>query len=251
MKPNLLFSLLLLLPLSLSATPKSGYEYLAPETRTMQDDEFENPGMVGLELGREEFHKPGEEGGTCAGCHGDDGSKLNPKAIAAYPVYSKGLDKPITLRDRIHICWDESLGNFPMLYNDKRALYLETFVRNLARGEKVNVDIEGPLKPFYEKGKKTYRARYGQMGMACYHCHDYFPGRMIRGQRLSEGHTNGFPLYRLGTGKLTSLDDRLQECFRSLRAEVFEKKSEIWRNLEVYLNARGNGLKIETPAVRF
>ena len=248
---RLFIPILLLLPFVVTAAPRSGYDYLTPETRAMQDDDFENPGMMGVEQGAELFSQEGEEGGTCAGCHGDNGSKLNAKRIAAYPLYDKGLKRPVTLRDQVHICWEESLGNFPMLFNDKRALYLETFVRHLARGEAVNVDTSGPMKEFYRAGEKLYRTRFGQIGMTCYHCHDYFPGRKMRSQLLTEGHTNGFPEYRLGTGKLTSLADRLSECFVSLRAEGFEKGSDEYRNLEVYLNARGNGLKIETPAVRF
>ena len=245
------FLVLLLIPLSLWAGPKSGYEYLTPESRAIQDDDFQNPGMSAVEEGSKLFHAHGEEGHSCATCHGEGGAKLDPRRIAAYPVFGKAQGKPVTLRDRVHICWEERLGNFPLEFDDKNALYLETFVRHLARGEPVNVDVSAELKPFYEMGEKLYRTRLGQFGMTCYHCHDQYPGRKMRAQPLSEGQTNGFPTYRLGSGKVTSLGDRLNECMVSLRAARFEHDSEDYRNLEVYLNARGNGLKIETPAVRY
>ncbi len=76
-------------------------------------------------------------------------------------------------------------------------------------------------------------------------------GQRLRGQVLTQGHSNGFPEYRLGSGRMTSLHGRFSECFRSFRAEPFEAGSQEYINLEVYLNARGNGLKIETPAVRY
>jgi len=115
----------------------------------------------------------------------------------------------------------------------------------------VNVDITGVLKPFYEKGKKLYNTRFGQMNMACAVCHNQFAGQRLRGQVLSQGHSNGFPLYRLGSGKMTSLHGRLEECFRSFRAEPFDKGSDELINLELYLHSRGNGLPIETPAIRY
>jgi ABC-type Fe3+/spermidine/putrescine transport system ATPase subunit len=51
-------------------------------------------------------------------------------------------------------------------------------------------------------------------------------------------------------GEITSLHKRLRLCFISFRAEANEPGSEVFKLLELYLMYRGNGLKIETPAVR-
>ena len=40
-------------------------------------------------------------------------------------------------------------------------------------------------------------------------------------------------------------------CETVLRAEPFEAGSEEYKLLELYIMSRGNGLEIETPAVRF
>ena len=230
---------------------KSGYEYLTPATQEMQDDDFANPGMTAVEEGRVEFHKAGVNDKSCASCHGENGSKFNLKKIARYPIYNKEYEKPFTLQEQINFCGEEYLDNVPYVYDCTDLLELETFVRYKARGEKVNVDITGPLKPFYEKGKKLYNTRFGQMNMACVVCHDQFAGQRLRGQVLSQGHSNGFPEYRLGSGKITSLHGRMEECFRSFRAEPFDRGSDEFINLELYLHSRGNGLAIETPAVRY
>ncbi len=230
---------------------KSGYEYLTPATQEMQDDEFANPGMTAVEEGRVEFHRAGVNDKTCATCHGENGSKFNLKKIASYPVYNKEYEKPFTLQEQVNFCGEEYLDNVPYVYDCTDLVEIEAFVRYLARGEKVNVDITGPLKPFYEKGKKLYNTRFGQMNMACAVCHDQFAGQRLRGQVLSQGHSNGFPEYRLGSGKMTSLHGRLEECFRSFRAEPFDRGSDELINLELYLHSRGNGLPIETPAVRY
>ncbi len=88
------------------------------------------------------------------------------------------------------------------------------------------------------------------MNMACVVYHDQFSGQHLRGQILSQGHSNGFPEYRLGSGKVTGLHSHMEECFRSFRADPFDRGSDELINLELYLHSRGNGLAIEAPAVR-
>jgi sulfur-oxidizing protein SoxA len=243
--------LLLLSGTAWSDQPRSGYDYLRPETREMQDDEFANPGMAAVDEGRKSFHEPGVNGKSCASCHGENGSRLDPKRIARYPVYNAEEERPFTLQEQINFCWMEHLDNVPFVYDCVDLVEIEAYVRHLARGEPVNVDVSGPLKPFYEAGKKLYHTRFGQMNMACHVCHDRHAGQRLRGQTLSQGQSNGFPEYRLGSGKMTSLHGRFEECFRSFRAEPFDRGSPEYINLELYLHARSNGLPIETPAVRY
>jgi len=243
--------LLLAAPPLWADAPKSGYDYLMAETREMQDDDFANPGMSAVDKGRKAFHTPGINDKTCASCHGENGSKLDPKHIASYPVYNAEEQRPFTLQEQINFCVMERLDNVPFVYDCVELVELEAYVRNLAKGEAVNVDISGPLKPFYEAGKQLYHTRFGQMNMACNVCHDQFAGQHLRGQVLSQGQSNGFPEYRLGSGKMTGLHGRFQECFQSFRAKPFDRGSAEYINLELYLHARGNGLPIETPAVRY
>ncbi|HHO68453.1 MAG TPA: sulfur oxidation c-type cytochrome SoxA [Gammaproteobacteria bacterium] len=247
--------LLLVVVLSATATAadrvRSGYDYLQPETRAMQDDDFSNPGMVTVEQGAELFGQPGRSGRTCADCHGGNGSRLSPARIARYPVYSKTLGKPLTLRNRVRLCWQEWLGNPPLPYAAAEGVALETFVRHLARGEPVDVDISGPMRRHYENGRKLYYTRFGQIDVACNHCHDDHAGQHFRGQVLTQGQTNGFPEYRLAKGEITGLHKRLTQCMKKFRARPFAPGSDEYTDLEVYLAARGNGLRIETPAVRY
>lgn len=235
----------------MAAELKSGYEYLSEPAKEMQDDDFQNPGYQLIEEGRELYFKKGENEQSCASCHIEDNKPLDPLSIAQYPKFIDLLEKPLTLRDQIQRCWDINLDNFPLLYDDPELLALETFVRHKAKGKKVNVEINGKMKPYYEAGKKLYFTRFGQMDMTCAQCHDIYTGKMLRGQKLSQGHTNGFPEFRLESQRMINLPQRLRECFRSLRAETFAQDSDEFRDLEIYLNARGNGLTIETPAIRY
>lgn len=248
---SLLLCALLLVSHTLKAELISGYEFLSEQAKEIQMDDFQNPGYLMIDKGLEVYNQAGENGQYCMNCHGKDGNQFVPKSIAQFPKYHDSLKHPVTLRDQIQHCWGTRLDNFPLLYDDIELLALETLVRNKAFGETVQVDISGKIAPYYELGKALYYTRFGQMDMNCSQCHEIYQRKMLRGQQLSQGHTNGFPLFRLESQKMVNLPQRLRECFRSLRAETYEQESEEFRNLEIYLNARGNGLKIETPAIRY
>jgi sulfur-oxidizing protein SoxA len=230
---------------------KSGYEYIKPATRAMQDDDFENPGMFTVEYGMELFNEQ-QDGASkaCSDCHGADGQKMDPKRIARYPVYDENRGGIVTLQKRISLCRN-TIGSKPLPTNHPGLVALETFVRNRAHGEAVNVQLDGPMAALLEKGEKIYQTRYGLIDMSCYHCHSLYTGQMIRGQKISQGQGNGFPAYRLDIGEMTNLHQRIQQCLTSMRAEPFDADSEEIKLLGLYLMSRSNGLSIETPAVRY
>jgi sulfur-oxidizing protein SoxA len=231
--------------------PVSGYDYQTPEMQEMQDDDFANPGMTAVEAGEVLFASSGANGKSCASCHGSDGSKLDVKRIATYPVYSKALNKPVTLRGQIISCRNDRMNGPPLEYSSEEALQLEAYLRRLAFGETVAVDVSGPMAPYYEAGNKLFHTRWGQVDIACHQCHDYHAGQTFRGQTLTQGQSNGFPVYRYTSGDVVGLQKRITECLTNLRAEPYELGSEEYINLEVYMSARSNGLKIETPAIRY
>ncbi len=233
------------------AGAQSGYAYLTPEMQQLQDDEFGNPGLLAVDQGRSLFTTPGVQGKSCAGCHGEDAAGLAPEKIAHYPIFDEKTTRPLTLRAQILRCWKGQLGNAPLPYGDRRALQLEAFVRHRARGATVDVQINDAMRPYYQAGDKLFHTRWGQVDIACHQCHDYHAGQTFRGQMLTQGQTNGFPVYRFTTGQTVGLPERITECLTSLRAEPFPADSPEYRDLEVYMSARSNGLKIETPGIRY
>ena len=249
--PLVLIWLLLSTPCS-GFEPVSGYAFMGEETRAMQDDEFENPGMFMVERGADLFNeKRLDEAHACSSCHGEHGEGLDKSRIAAYPVVDANLGGLVTLQGRISYCWEIRMDRFPHEYDHPELVALETFVRNLALGQTIAVAAGGPAAELLQQAEAIYNTRYGQLDMSCHHCHDQHSGQMLRGQLLSQGQANGFPEYRLGQGKVYSLHQRLRECFVSFRADPFEPGSMEFKLLELYLMRRANGLKIETPAVRY
>ena len=244
----LLSALLLALPAAdiTAGEPRSGYEYIKQSTRDMQDDDFENPGMLTLEQGQQLFNMtPEGPGKSCAACHGIEGEGLDVTRIARYPVHNGR--RVVTLQKQINSCRENHVGgSLPTDHPDLIAL--ETFVRNRAAGEPVNIQTDGPMAPLLEKGEQLYSLRYGLIDMSC---HDLYPGQRIRGQTISQGMGNGSPAYRLDIGEITNLHQRIQQCLSLMRAQPFEAGSEEINLMGLYIMSRSNGLKIETPAVRY
>lgn len=244
--------IVLLIATATHAETRSGYEYIKPETRAMQDDDFANPGLLTVDQGNELFnqqHVNSEK--SCASCHGEDGNKLDAKELARYPIYDSKRNQIITLQAKIRNC-RSTITKDHLPTNHPELVALESFVRNLAYGEKVNVQTDGAtIEELLNKGEKLYKTRFGLIDMSCYHCHELYPGQMIRGQKISQGQGNGFPAYRLDTGEMTNLGLRIQQCMSLMRAQPFTIDSDELKVMQLYIMSRSNGLTIETPAVRY
>ena len=227
----------------------SGYHFRVPETQAVQDDDFENPAFLWVEEAELLWDEvDGEEGKACSSCHGDVESL---KTVGStYPVYFEPWGKLINLEQRINHCRSENMKAEPWKYESDQMLGMTALVRHQARGEPVNVKIDGEAAQFFEEGKAFYYQRRGQLDLACSHCHESYAGTKIRADMLSQGQSNGFPTYRLKWQKLGSLHRRFKGCNEQVRAEPYKRGSDEYVNLELYLAWRGQGLPIESPAVR-
>jgi sulfur-oxidizing protein SoxA len=119
-----------------------------------------------------------------------------------------------------------------------------------SRGMPVNVQSDGPMADWVEKGKDLYYTRVGQLDMSCANCHEDNNGQYIRADHLSQGNTNGFPTYRFKWQGLGSLHRRFSGCMKNIRAQPFKRGSDEFTALEIYLATRGAGLGVESPSVR-
>jgi len=228
----------------------SGYKWASNETRAMEDDDFANPAGPWLEIGEREWSKKeGEAGKSCADCHKDAAESM--KGVATkYPVYFEEWKKPMVLEQRINYCRENNMKAEPYKWEGDQMLGMMIYVKNQSHGMPMNVKVDGPLKPFFEKGKEYYYTRRGQLDMACAHCHEKNAGQQIRAEVLSQGQSNGFPTYRLKWQKPGSLHRRFKGCNEQVRAKGQGRGAEDYVNLELYLAWRGQGLEVETPAVR-
>ncbi|MCW9001731.1 MAG: sulfur oxidation c-type cytochrome SoxA [Rhodospirillales bacterium] len=227
----------------------SGYVTSTPETRKMQDDDFENPSFVWVDQARALWDKvDGKAGKSCASCHGEV-EKLKG-ASTTYPKFVDKHNDLITVEHQIGICRTKYMEADAWKWEGDQMLGMSALVRLQSRGMPVNVSIDGKNKPFYEKGREFYYQRRGHFDFSCAHCHVDNYGNMIRSELLSHGMPNGFPQYRLKWQKLGSMHRRFRGCNKNTRAEPYKQGSPEYTALELYTMWRASGLPVETPAVR-
>jgi len=228
----------------------SGYYYSTKEIQALQENRAENPGFKYVTEGAQLWEqKIGSTQKSCAKCHGKPSVSMD-EAGARYPQYYAPLKRLINLEQRINLCRKTYQGAKSFEYESKELLSLTAFVRSQARARPVRVKIDGFAKPFFEKGKAFYYQRRGQLDMSCANCHENNYGKQLRSTVLSQGQANGFPSYRVAWQKIGSLHRRIQGCNKLVRAKPYAYGAEYYVNLELYLNWRGTGLEVETPAVR-
>jgi sulfur-oxidizing protein SoxA len=167
-----------------------------------------------------------------------------------YPRFDPRHSKLINLEQQINRCREEHLQAPPYPYESEALLALTTFVGFQSRGLPVNVHIDGPARPFFASGQAFFLRRRGQLDLACTHCHDQQAGQRLRGEVVSQGQINGFPIYRHTWQTLGSTHRMFIWCNVAVRAEPLPSGADDYVNLELYLAWRGRGLPVETPAVR-
>jgi len=229
---------------------RSGYTFMGPETKAMQDDDTVNPGMLFVLDGQTLWNqKLGSADKSCADCHGDAGASM--KGVAArYPAFDRTLNRPVTIEQRINLERTQRQGAAPLAYESHDLLALSAFVANQSRGVAITAGDDPALKPFVEQGRALFMQREGQLNLACANCHDDNYDKHLAGSPVTQGQPTGYPLYRLEWQTLGSLERRLRSCMTGVRAKAYDFGAPELVALELYLMSRARGMKMETPAVR-
>ena len=227
----------------------SGWLFRGTETRAMQADDFDNPGMIFVEQAMETWDAvDGTEGKSCASCHNGIDSMAGVKPT--YPKWDAKAGTVQTLQMQMNECRTERMGAEAWKYDKGPAINMEAALSSVSRGMPVNVAIDGPAQSTWELGKEMYYTRTGQLELSCANCHEDNYGMMIRADHLSQGQINGFPVYRLKNTKLNGAHSRFKGCVRDTRAETYSPGSKEFIALELYVASRGNGLSVEGPSIR-
>ncbi len=228
----------------------SGWIFRKDETQATQADDFDNPAMIFVDIAQDAWDKvEGSEGKSCASCHGDvSESMAGVKAV--YPKWNEAAGELRSIDMQINDCRVNRMGAEPWKLTKGKMTAMNALLTVQSRGMPVNVAIDGPVAEMWERGKKMYYTRTGQLELACASCHEDNYDKYIRADHLSQGQINGFPVYRLKNAKLNSVHARFKGCVRDTRAETYKPGSEDFLALELYVASRGNGLSVEGPSVR-
>ena len=229
---------------------KSGIDFASAEVRSLQQDDFANPGMLWVARGEKLWQQPaGPENKACASCH-DDASTSMKGVATRYPRIDPGAARLINLEGRIMQCRERRQQGSPLSHESDELLALTAYVAHQSRGMPMNITIDLHNRRNFERGRELYQRRVGQMNLACTHCHDANWGKKLGAETISQGHGNAYPIYRLEWQTVGSLQRRFRSCLSGVRAEMLPYGAPEYLDLELYLAWRGKGLPVETPGVR-
>jgi L-cysteine S-thiosulfotransferase len=232
------------------AERRSGFSFMAPDTRAIQNDDTANPGMLWVLDGEALWNNHANPAAkACADCHHDVGASM--KGVAArYPAFDQALGRPVNLDQRINLCRARHQQATPLAYESHDLLALTALVGKQSRGVAIEAAADPQLEPFVAKGRALFTQRQGQLNLSCSNCHDDNWDKHLAGSAITQGQPTGYPLYRLEWQSLGSLERRLRSCITGVRAQPYDYGAPELVELELYLMSRAQGMPIETPAVR-
>ncbi|MBE7416352.1 MAG: sulfur oxidation c-type cytochrome SoxA [Ideonella sp.] len=110
---------------------------------------------------------------------------------------------------------------------------------------------------FYELGKRAFFFRGGPMDFSCATCHGE-DGKRVRLQELpnltkNPGDGIGFaawPAYRVSSGQMWGMQQRLNDCFRQQRFPYPGFASDVTIALSVYMGVNAKGAESIAPAIK-
>lgn len=229
---------------------RSDSEFISADTRAMQNDDTENPGMLAALDGETLWNaKAGAANKSCADCHGD--AKASMKGVAArYPAFVPALRRPVDLEERINMSRVDDQKSTPLPFESKELLALTVYIAQQSHGMPIAVNDDAQSKPFIDAGRDIFERRQGQLNLSCAQCHDDNWGKHVAASPIPQAHPTGYPIYRLEWQQLGSLQRRLRACMSAMRAEPYEYGAPELVDLEFYLMWRARGMTMDAPGVR-
>ncbi|MDH3451611.1 MAG: sulfur oxidation c-type cytochrome SoxA [Gammaproteobacteria bacterium] len=215
------------------------------------------PYEIGLEIGQQEFEKPFANGQTYASCFKNGGINIRQH----YPYFDAATGDIKTLEGEINECRVKN-GEEKLRFGRGKLAAIAAYMASTSNGSRLNVVIPDDPRAleWYNRGKKHYFAKRGQLNMSCADCHYYYAGHNVRADLLHPalGDLSHFPVYRKkwearGSGALAGFGTthrRFNGCNEQVRAKGYGAQSDEYKALEYYLTFMSNGIPINAPGVR-
>lgn len=215
------------------------------------------PYEIGLERGKAFWDKKFANGGSLSKCVKD--GVIKPANV--YPRWDKATKQIRVAELDINACLKANgEKEFTDLdKNEKERVALAEVTAHFYqqyKGKRMtpDVDFSDPdALAAYERGKKYWWTRRGQLNFACAHCHVEMAGKDLGGnQPLSAalGHTTGWPAQRLEWGRIETLMQRYATCNSQVRAKPHKHYGDEYLTLQLYESFMSSGLPLSAPAMR-
>ena len=225
------------------------YSIDAASRAQWEDIEEFAPYELNISNGEELFNKPFANGKTYASCFENGGIGIRQN----YPYFDTESGEVKTLELEINEC-REANGEKPLKWKTGKIADISAYMAFTSRGNTFNIVIPDDPRALaaYERGKKHFYAKRGQLNMACADCHKFYSGNKIRADLLSPGlgQLTHFPVYRSKWGGLGTVHRRYGGCNKQVRAKPFKAQSAEYRALEYFHTYMSNGLIVNGPGAR-
>lgn len=181
-----------------------------------------------------------------------------PAYLAGFPRYIEKIGMVVAI-DQMLQAAQKTNGNEPYKLTDNKMLYFAAYVKSLANGEKISIDINAnpKMKEAYAEGEKEFKNRRGGRGLSCYSCHNSgVVGMRLRMQLLPDlssplnKSAATWPAYRMTTDKLVSLQGRFNQCQNNALLAKLPVGSKEMVGLEVYVTEMSKGQEMAIPGIK-
>ncbi len=216
----------------------------------------------GIALGKELFNKPFKNGKTYASCFKNGGMGIRQD----FPYFDTKSGKIVTLEGAINACRINN-GEKKLGWKKGNMAAISAYMSYTSRGKMMNVKVPNDPRALaiYERGKRHFYAKRGQLNFSCADCHVYNSGNMARGNLLSPaiGHVTHFPVWRKkweksdeAKGKrgptrgFGTIQRRYGGCNKQVRAKPFKAQQDEYNALEFFHSYMSNGLEVNGPSLR-
>lgn len=228
----------------------NGVYSIDPESRAQwQEIEEFAPYELNISNGETLFNTPFANGKGYADCFENGGIGIRQN----YPYFDTGRGEVITLELAINEC-REANGEQPLKWKSGPIADISAYMAYTSRGNIIDIKIPDDPRALaaYERGKKHFYQKRGQLNMACADCHKFYAGNLVRADKLSPalGHLTHFPVYRSKWGGLGTTHRRYGGCNEQVRAKPYAAQSEEYRALEYFHTYMSNGLAVNGPGAR-
>ncbi len=223
----------------------------APVEKRDNLDPMENPGMWAIDKAKELWKTRGSTGFACSTCHSNPETQFKTWA-ASMPKWEPRLNKVLGVEEFVTRHAKTTTGaNYLMETEENRELSI--YLHNLANGAPINVDTTSPeAKAAIARGAELANRKIGELNFACTDCHGKAANHWIRGQWLGapKGQYDHFPTWRTSLQTVWDIRQRFQWCQVNIRADELPPDAKEYGDLELYLAAQNEGLKLSVPGIR-
>ncbi len=224
------------------------YSIDAPSREQWQEIEEFAPYELSIDAGKAMWNTPFANGKSYADCFDNEGAVREQ-----YPYWDSDRQEIITMELAVNECRTAN-GEEALKYSKGKMADISAYMSFMSRGQKINVVVPDDPEALaaYNRGKKFYYSKRGQLNFSCFDCHGGGAGNLVRADKLSPalGHASAWPVYRSKWGGLGTLHRRFGGCNKQVRAKPFKSQSPQYRELEYFLTYMSNGLEFNGPGAR-